>query len=137
MNKDNHTNAKTNTLQVYKFTYNEHAWPDDDWEELEQAMLHEANKQEWNPAPEPEASDFIRLYGNEETERDSLSELQDHVAGFVVEELELSQEVVQIPFRKLQEKMNQERWLFIGGTFYEFEGHHNDTEIYVVLKKKI
>jgi hypothetical protein len=43
--------------------------------------------------------------------------------------------LVEIPLEKLREFMDRDGWRVVVGSFIEFEGHHNDSEIRVVLDR--
>lgn len=79
------------------------------------------------------AEEILSGYGDSEIQ--SIDALTDRVREFFVAENGQPEEVVQIPFDKLTALMTQGSWSFVGGSFMEFEGNHNDSEITVVLEK--
>ena len=61
----------------------------------------------------------------------NVADLMGVVRAFFQADPEIVEAAVQIPFEKLTALMTQGNWSFVGGSFMEFEGHHNDTEITV------
>jgi hypothetical protein len=127
---------------AFTFSYNEHACleklDEDDpeeygKEEAEADMLREAASGQWQPASLIQFSlDCCEL------EIQSPTDLQDYVQERFIEyefSLESIQQMVQEPIDKLQSMIKKGNWVFVVGGFCEFDGHHNDSEIFVLLKK--
>jgi hypothetical protein len=112
----------------------------------------------WLPPDAPQESEavdqaFVRFVGGREWERQgpvandlsrycdpaiqSIGDLMHRAREFIVDGGGYPDELVQIPFDKLAELMTRGGWSFVGGSFMEFEGNHNDTEIEVVLERKV
>ncbi len=119
-------------FSLYQFSYDEHNWGDevDSQETAEAMMLHMAHTRSWESRPI--SDEVVNRYNGF-----SLPELEAAVLAGILEYMPsnkaLAAEIVHAPFHKLQEKLTQEGGQFVGGSFYEFEGNHNDTLIYVVV----
>jgi hypothetical protein len=97
----------------------------------EQDFLRQLQGRDWEQQDATE-DDFSGYY---DSEIRSIDDLMDRVRDFFVTENGEPEEVVQIPFEKLAALMARGAWSFVGGSFMEFEGNHNDSEITVVLEK--
>jgi hypothetical protein len=120
----------------FVFGYHEHEGPSYSGpprprEDEEREMVREVRQWEWEQE------------GPADLSRDcdqnirSLADLMTRAREFIVEEGGYPDELVQIPFDKLAVLMDRGGWSFVGGDFMEFEGNHNDTEITVVLERKV
>ncbi len=132
--KDGVQGAAIGPVCLFVFTYNEHELLELALEPSPAVLLEHARRQGWSPASES--------YPLAEDCRDSLEELGDSAASFFVRAPDLtplersqSEELVRVPFEKLTAKLSQEGWVFVGGLFSEFEGNHDDTKIYVALRR--
>jgi hypothetical protein len=147
---------------LFVFSYNEHdrldnisdrindeELSDEEMEELlgEEAeiaaLLQEAETGEWISGSDSDFSFYSSEKGIAELLADgevhSHQELLALAQSVMVDEyewsLEVAQAVLQKPIAKLQTLMSQENWTFVRGTFYGFDGHHNDTTLLALLKK--
>lgn len=118
-------------LRLFRFSYDEHQWLDDD-DDPQDVMLKAAREQPWEPKEELTQAE-AELHRDEDIL--TLDDLEERVCATLVNEWDLPREAVQIPLRRLAELMQREGYRFVGGSFLEFEGNHNDTEIEVVLEK--
>jgi hypothetical protein len=121
------------TRSVFMFSFREHEWMTDvEGEEEFDLMASQFIQQGTWTWVEAKTQGEIDRYCDDATERYA------DFAGRVresLEEMNVPEELAKVPFDKLEELMGRDGWTFAGGTFYEFEGNHNDTEIFVVLKK--
>ncbi len=101
----------------------------------EQDFLRQLKERDWEQraSDEDDEDDHLSRYCDSEIR--SIDDLMERVRDFFVAENGHPEEVVQIPFEKLAALMARGAWSFAGGTFMEFEGNHNDSEITVVLEK--
>lgn len=119
------------SLSVFRFSYGEHEWDVDGEEAAREALLLAAAEHPWVLMEEVERGKAEEYCGVE-----SLDDLLKLVSGTIVEEWNMPVDAVKIPLDRMSEMMRRDGWLFVGGSFMELEGHHNDSEIYVVLEKK-
>lgn len=119
---------------VFMFSYNEHQWETDggDWTP-EDEILRQAATRTWARLEEV-APEQAEKYCDEEIR--SLDDLMSLVRGVVVEEWGMPVEAAKTPIDKMRERMAREGWDFVGGSFNELEGNHNDSEIFVVLDRR-
>ena len=122
----------------FVFSYGEH----DPWlppggpqegEAVTQAFLRHLRMREWEPVGS--AGDDFSGYCDPNFR--SIAVLAAFVRENYVGDPEQPDEVVELPFVKLAALMDRGGWSFVGASFMEFEGNHNDTEITVVLERKI
>lgn len=116
---------------LFLFSFHEHEWDVETEEEGESAqlMLQRAHEQNWNAVTGPgRIEEYI------DPEVTTIEDLWARVEE-VMEDYEAPEGMFEIPFNKLKAKMKAERWKFVSGEFFEFEGNHNDTEIFAVLEK--
>lgn len=117
---------------LYQFSFDEHNWGDevDSQETAEAMMLQMAHSRSWESRPI--SDEAVNRYNSF-----SLPELEAAVLAGILEYMPdnkaFAAEIAHASFHKLQEKLAQEGGQFVGGSFYEFEGNHNDTLIYVVV----
>ena len=128
-------NTPTGERRAFVFRYDEHEWMGDvkGAEPFAQRMLLQADVQTWAAVP---VSTPNAIEQHTDPEITSLDDLRARVEESLIEEADLPPEVVRLPFKKLHSMMKRSGWRFVSGTFLEFEGNHNDTEIHVVLEKK-
>ncbi len=132
-----HTNSQPNSQRVrFVFSYGEHeAWTSSDAPqadlEMDQSFVRFVREREWE-RQETVVNDLSRFC---DPDIQSIDDLMDLTREFIGDGD--SDELVQIPFKKLAELMSRDGWSFVGGSFTEFEGHHNDTEIEVVLEREV
>jgi hypothetical protein len=118
-----------------KFVFNYHEChapdvPPEGWAGMEE-FLGQLKEREWEQQDSTE-DDLSRDCSPEVR---SVDDLMDRAWQFFVSENDHPEEVVQVPFDKLAALMACGGWSFVGGSFMEFEGNHNDTEITVVLER--
>lgn len=121
---------KSTALHVFMWSYHEHDWTVEEEAAAHAEFLRRGQIENWFPVEEIP-------YKNPELlcHVDSLDALKDLVRQTMVDDWGMPAEGVELPFAKLKTLMAAEGWQFVGGSFQEFEGHHNDTEIQVVLSK--
>jgi hypothetical protein len=122
----------SDTRRVFLFSFHEHDWVGgiEDAESGEQMMLQIAASQNWEPYKDqgPQIADA-------HSDIEEFDALVECARQAIVDEYRLSEAVFQLPFEKLRRLMAEGGWEFAGGTFFEFEGNHNDTKIFAVLRK--
>lgn len=118
-------------LGVFQFSYGEHDWDVDGEEAARDALLRAAAENPWVLLEE-----VGRSQAKDHCDHESLDALLDRIRATIVEEWNMPVEAVKMPLDRMREMMRRDGWSFVGGSFLEFEGHHNDSEIHVVLEKK-
>jgi len=123
----------SDTRRVFLFSFHEHDWSDevDNEDDGTQMMLQMAAAGEWVEYERQDAP-TADYYG----EFKSQFALAEITRAMIVDGYELPEEVAKLPFDKLGVLMAEGNWEFVSGSFYEFEGNHNDTEIYAALRKR-
>ena len=121
--------------RVFLFTFNEHEHFDDveDADEAARVLLQHARRQGWEAVSRPPAL----LEECREQPEELRASLESALLGedLPAEAQAVLREAIRVPFDKLAAKIAAEGWTFAGGQLWEFEGNHNDTEIYVVLRR--
>lgn len=131
MSKEGRENGSP--LSVFQFSYDEHGWDVDSEDSAREAVLKAAAEQPWVLV---EGVDQAKAKGYCDDGIETLDDLLRLIRATIVEDWNMPVEAVKIPLDRLSERMRQDGWVFVGGSFTEFEGHHNDSEIHVVLQKK-
>lgn len=116
--------------RLYHFSFREHEFQPPDGDDSEQAFLQMVMSQEWAPYEE-QGPNAVSTYGGET----DLDALEENAREVLIRDAELPEVLARLPFDKLRKLMARDGLAFVGGTFFEFEGNHNDTEFYAVLKK--
>jgi hypothetical protein len=112
-------------MPTIRFSYREHEWPEDleGAEAAEAELLRRATEGRWEELPD----------GREPDDCPTLDALVGRWTEVVVGEWKMPPAAVDVPVAKLRTLMADGGWTFGAGSFLEFEGHHNDTEITVRL----
>jgi hypothetical protein len=118
---------------VFLFSYHEHDWDTGEEEQgdFTQRFLQEAQQRSWAPVEAGTPDEIDQYLDPEVTTVEALRAWCEEVLS----DYEYPEGTLDAPFAKLNAKMKAEGWKFVSGVFYEFEGNHNDTEIFVVLEK--
>ena len=120
-------------LSVFQFSYDEHGWQVDGEDAARDALLKAAAEQPWVLV---EGVEQAKAKGYCDEGVETLDDLLRLISATIVEDWNMPVEAVKIPLDRLDEMLRRDGWVFIGGSFMEFEGNHNDSEIHVVLRKK-
>jgi hypothetical protein len=113
------------STRVVRFSYREHEWPEDiEGAEMAEAfLLRTVAEGRWEDLTGEDPLDDLT----------SLDSLVERWTSVVVGEWEMPGDAVGVPVGKLRALMAGGGWTFESGSFTEFEGNHNDTEITVRL----
>jgi hypothetical protein len=122
----------------FVYSYGEHdPWlPPDGLQEDEavmRAFVHHLRKREWEQAGL--AGDDLSRHCDPKFR--CVADLAAYVRENYLGDPEQPDEVVELPFVKLAALMDGGGWSFVGAHFMEYEGNHNDTELTVVLERKV
>jgi hypothetical protein len=109
------------------FSYFEHDWDEsiDGAEAMNAELMRRVAEGQWTPHTgyEPDPEDMATIDEHAEQARES------------VNEWDVPDDAVRVPIEKLRAIIDAGGWTFVAGRFYEFEGHHNDTEYVVKLTR--
>lgn len=119
-------------LRVFLFSFHEHDGSDEEIEDgnADQAFFQMLASQPWE-LYEQQGPKTAEAYSGTTT----VEALMAEARASLVEFNRQPEELVQIPIDKLRSLMTEGGWEFVGGMYCEFEGNHNDTEFYAVLRK--
>jgi hypothetical protein len=129
------TEAKSKEHALFVFSFQEHK-----------------NEEVWNALQGGDEEELLQVFAGLEWELvrtgvpgafatrcsadiENVAALKECLREMTVDTWDVSEAVVEVPFDKLSALMKKDGWRFVGGSFLEFDGNHNDTEIRVVLER--
>ena len=109
------------------FSYFEHDWDEsiEGAEAMDAELMRRVTEGEWTP------------YTGDEPDPDDIATIEDLEARAheAIDEWDIPGDAVRVPIEKLRAIIADGGWTFVAGEFSEFEGHHNDTEYVVMLRR--
>ena len=117
---------------VLHFTFDEHAWPEDAWDDTTEAYTQAARENPWKNLGEMEWDD-TRDYRTRRLV--SLETIREDLVNAFADAESLPVELMASPLDRVAEVMAREGLEYVTGVFIDFEGNHCDTEIGLVTRK--
>ena len=119
---------------VFMFSFHEHDDDGLDEASTEQEIVQMIASWDWEfqRTAKPGANYISDPDGGDPATIEELSALVHNEVG---EGSGIPEGALQIPFDKLKVLLERDGWRFVCGSYTEFEGNHNDTEIEALLEK--